>query len=128
MLIKSATERGIDMEFSHIENDTVYVKGTEKDKSDILVLINNFKDSYNTYASSYASVEPETIEQVKIDNSGDTLALSKGDLSTIFCVLGAMRSLSYDTERLCGISEEKFLVLDKDIDDIHLITFGSPET
>jgi len=124
MLIKSATKRGIDMEFSHVENDTVYVKGTEQDKSNILTLISAAKNSFSTL--TYAAVEPETIDQVKIKNSDDTLTLSKGDLSAIFCVLSAMESRGYYTEKL-GILEERFEALNNSIDDIHLQTFGTPE-
>lgn len=108
------------MEFSHLENDTVYLKGTDKDKNNLLTLIFAAKDSFNT--GTYASVEPETIEQLNINSSGDTLALSKEDLNATFAVLCAMRAIYFDTEKL-NISEEKFVELKESIDNIHLIVF-----
>jgi len=112
------------MEFSHIENDTVYLHGTDEDKCDILILINAAENSFNTL--TYAAIEPESIKQVKIENSDDNLVLSKGDLSVIFGILSAMESLGYHTEKL-GVSKKKFVFLNKSIDEIYIAIFGPYE-
>lgn len=113
------------MEFSHLENSTVYIKGTEEDKNDILTLINDFRDKYTPHTRSYSNAESEWIEQVKINISENYLTLFKDDLNIIFGVMGGMASLAYYTEGI-GISKERFDALNEGIDRIHLEVFGEP--
>ena len=110
------------MKFSHLKNDIVYLKGTEEDKDDILTLINDFKDKYTIHTCSYADAEPETIEQVKINFSGDVLTLLKNDLNIIVGVMSAIVALGSYTERL-GISKGRVVALSDYIYEIHSKAF-----
>ena len=113
------------MEFSHLKNDMVYIKGTEEDKDDILILIRDFNDKYSPHTVSYSNTESEWIERVKINYSKNYLTLLKDDLNIIFGVFGGMASLSYYTEGI-GISKERFEILYESFDKIHLEVFGEP--
>ena len=51
------------MEFSHLKNDMVYIKGTEEDKDDILILIRDFSDIFSTeFSHFYKRSEEHTSE------------------------------------------------------------------
>ncbi len=103
------------MEFSHLEQDTVYIKGTGEDKNNILTLINNFKD--NDEVLVYTGYSAARIAEVKISTSGDTFVISLLDLNVIFSVLAAMWSMDYDSDPI-GISEEHFKALKDTIYEI----------
>ncbi len=112
------------MEFSHVKDDTVFVNGTDEERSDTLALLNQFKDS--STLENYTIYTPEILEEVKVNSSGELFAISKDHINIIFSIFCTIRGVGYEFS-LSGVTTEKFLKLEESIRQIHLETFPNAD-
>jgi len=111
------------MEFSRIEDDTIYIKGTEQDKNDIILLMNSFKKEFEAQIHTYTNYEANEIQNVKIEVADDFLIITKNDFKIIFGCFTGMANVGYYGEHL-GLSKQKFLKTGDCLDKICDIFIG----
>lgn len=95
------------MEFSHVEDGMVYMKGTKKNKDDIVKLMAGIYREYKEHTIIYTDFDQQEVENIKIDVVDDMLLIPENDLYIIFGVFRGLLSVSHYGESL-GVPDQQF--------------------
>jgi len=96
------------MEFSRIADGNVYIKGNEREKSVILLMMHGFIQEHEIDIGTITDYMPSQIAKITIASSNDLLIISVDDFKAMYSCFVGMLNFGYFGEDPL-MSEEEFV-------------------